>query len=310
MCNKVCDTSGFVHFLSGWAEMARGKPNVTVAPLWPHTMMPSVKHHLYTSDDNYRGGKDNNEINVTTPPTIIDHGFNNNIQVHSPIIGPMGRPQHVQAHPSTNEEPHEGVNHHFTKGDSFQKAQNLYTSDDSNGKTHHSYFNDDSFEKTNHMYVDNNFFGHARHLYTDDDAFRQTHHPASDVTYERASPPIGVDGFDNNIQVHFPSLVPTTENHMDELDAQHHVDHTKQLPHVDNLDERATIVVMPPYNGDTLGTAQKILCLDVPILIVTSLFNRLLVVEGIKCSATHVLAAHIWRGRTRALHLPIDAEAR
>ena len=284
---------------------------MTVAPLWPHTMMPSVQHHLYTSDENYGRGNHNYETNVRTPPTITNHGLNDNIQVHSPVIGPMGRHQHVQTHPYTNEEPHEGVHHHYTKDDSFGKAHHLYTNDDLIGKTHHPYPNDDSFEKMNHMYADNDFFGKVRHSYTDDDAFTQIHHPSNDVTYERASPPIKVNGFDNNVQVHFPSLVPTTENHMDQLDAQRHVDHTKQLlPHVDNLDERATIVVMPPYIGDTIGTTQNILRLDVPILLVMSLFNRLNVGEGIKCSATHVIAAHIWRGRTRALRLPIDAEAR
>lgn len=42
LCKGVCDSSGMIHFLSGWAEMARGKPQVSVLPLWGDKKMHSL----------------------------------------------------------------------------------------------------------------------------------------------------------------------------------------------------------------------------------------------------------------------------
>lgn len=70
LCKGVCDGAGLIHFLCGWAEMARGKPHVSVLPLWNDKKMhlPSDTNTLsppYTIDKSTRYQSDFPSINTS-----------------------------------------------------------------------------------------------------------------------------------------------------------------------------------------------------------------------------------------------------
>lgn len=148
LCRGVCDAAGLMHFLCGWAEMARGKPNVSVTPVWGD------------------------------------------------------------------------------KGGMQTRPWSTVSSDD------------------------NNMNGH---------------------------------------RIHFPSL-QMGSGQLDDPD-------------------RGTLTCPHPSRAYRPITSDRVK-LDIPLDLVTSLFNWLHVEEGCDCNMAQALAAHVWRERTRALQIPHDADAR
>eukprot|EP00250_Pteridium_aquilinum_P027355 c3473_g1_i1 orf=3-1481(-) len=79
LCKGLCDEAGLIHFLCGWAEMARGKPHVSVLPVWgdKKTHLGPLPYSSIDYDARYQPSRHG------TPITIDD---NTRYQVHLPNL--------------------------------------------------------------------------------------------------------------------------------------------------------------------------------------------------------------------------------
>ncbi|MCO5564526.1 hypothetical protein L7F22_018187 [Adiantum nelumboides] len=161
--NEICDAAGLIHFLCGWAEMSRGKPHVSVLPIW--------------------GEKQRQK------DTSFDHPD-------------------------------------MDKDTRFQKFLPIT--------------------------------------------------------------PLAIDGSTRH-QIHFPNL----EKQANEL-----------------LDGEQDMFSCQHHSGVYKAPNTKTIKVDIPFDVIKAHTERILVEERISCTAFQILAAHVWRERTRALLIPSNAEAR
>ncbi|KAI5082685.1 hypothetical protein GOP47_0002428 [Adiantum capillus-veneris] len=76
----ICDAAGFIHFLCGWAEMARGKPHVSVLPIWGD----KTRHKDSFSDTLDIDKSSRYQTSLPINPIAIDE--NTRHQVHLPNL--------------------------------------------------------------------------------------------------------------------------------------------------------------------------------------------------------------------------------